>query len=191
MARLAGEVADGVLPQSFVSLRYLREVMVPNIQIGLERAGRTWDDIEFEARGGFQIFGETQADIEKRFEWLRHRIAWYGSTRTYFPVWDVHGRRDLGERLHALSLEQKWDEMDKLVTDDVVEEFAQTSTYDDLPRYVADRADFATRIHIPIPVNTPAQRERFDHIVSEIKKIQPRRGAAAAVAAARQTTANP
>jgi alkanesulfonate monooxygenase SsuD/methylene tetrahydromethanopterin reductase-like flavin-dependent oxidoreductase (luciferase family) len=48
MLQLAGEIADGVLGY-LATPTYLREVVLPNIAIGLERAGRARDDVELAA----------------------------------------------------------------------------------------------------------------------------------------------
>jgi alkanesulfonate monooxygenase SsuD/methylene tetrahydromethanopterin reductase-like flavin-dependent oxidoreductase (luciferase family) len=45
MAQLAGELADGILGY-FYSEAYLRDVVMPNLRIGAERAGRTLDDFD-------------------------------------------------------------------------------------------------------------------------------------------------
>jgi alkanesulfonate monooxygenase SsuD/methylene tetrahydromethanopterin reductase-like flavin-dependent oxidoreductase (luciferase family) len=45
MAQLAGELADGILGY-FYSEAYLRDVIVPNLQIGAERAGRSLDGFD-------------------------------------------------------------------------------------------------------------------------------------------------
>ena len=45
MAQLAGELADGILGY-FYSEAYLRDVIVPNLEIGAERAGRTLDGFD-------------------------------------------------------------------------------------------------------------------------------------------------
>jgi alkanesulfonate monooxygenase SsuD/methylene tetrahydromethanopterin reductase-like flavin-dependent oxidoreductase (luciferase family) len=45
MAQLAGELADGILGY-FYSETYLRDVVMPNVRIGAERAGRSLDDFD-------------------------------------------------------------------------------------------------------------------------------------------------
>ena len=45
MCRLAGELADGVIGYCY-SVPYLRDVVLPNLAIGAERAGRTLDDFD-------------------------------------------------------------------------------------------------------------------------------------------------
>ena len=95
MARVAGDVADGVMPHGFMTDRYMRDVVLPNIAIGLKRSGRTWSDIEISG-GGFTVFGETESEIEQGLERLRQPISFYGSTRSYHEVFEVHELKGLG-----------------------------------------------------------------------------------------------
>ena len=64
MSRAAGEVADIVMPHGFMTDKYMREVLLPNVAIGLKRGGRTWSDVEVTG-GGFTVFGETESEIEQ------------------------------------------------------------------------------------------------------------------------------
>ena len=171
MSRVAGQVADGVLPHGFMTDKYMREVLLPNVKIGLERAGRTWKDVEISG-GGMTVFGETDSEIEQGLDRLRQPISFYGSTRSYHEVFDVHGWRDLGERLHALSLEGKWDEMRRIIPEEVLRGFAQTSTYDKLPDFIREHREYASRIGFGVPGRDPAQRERAQHLLKEMQKIE-------------------
>jgi alkanesulfonate monooxygenase SsuD/methylene tetrahydromethanopterin reductase-like flavin-dependent oxidoreductase (luciferase family) len=45
MIQLAGELADGMLGY-FHSVEYVRDVVMPNLRIGAERAGRSVDDVD-------------------------------------------------------------------------------------------------------------------------------------------------
>lgn len=63
MARVAGEVADGV-PYVRVTDKYMREVLLPNVKIGLERARRNWNDVEI-SECGFTVLGENEQAIEQ------------------------------------------------------------------------------------------------------------------------------
>jgi alkanesulfonate monooxygenase SsuD/methylene tetrahydromethanopterin reductase-like flavin-dependent oxidoreductase (luciferase family) len=85
MARVAGEVADVVMPHGFMTDKYMRDVVLPNVAIGVKPSGRTWKDIEI-AGGGFTVFGETESDIEQGLNRLRQPISFYGSTRSYHEV---------------------------------------------------------------------------------------------------------
>ena len=171
MARVAGTVADGVMPHGFMTDKYMREVVLPNVAIGLKRSGRTWQDIEISG-GGFTVFGETESDIEQGLQALRQPISFYGSTRSYHEVFEVHGLKDLGVQLHEMSLQGRWDEMKKAIPEDVLRVFAQTSTYDKLPAFIREHREYASRVGLAMPSKTPEQRERLKHVLSEVQKIQ-------------------
>jgi probable F420-dependent oxidoreductase len=171
MARVAGEVADVVMPHGFMTDKYMREVLLPNVAIGMKRAGKKWSDIEITG-GGFTVFGETESEIEQGLERLRQPISFYGSTRSYHEVFEVHNLKDLGMQLHSMSLQGKWGEMQKVIPEDVLRTFAQTSTYDKLPQFLAEHREYATQVGLPVPVSTPEQRERAKHILAEVKKAK-------------------
>ena len=74
--------------------------------------------------------------------------------------------------LHSLSLAGKWDEMRRVIPEDVLRGFAQTSTYDNLPNFIRENREYASRVGFGMPVNTPEQRERFAHILGEVQKVE-------------------
>ena len=171
MARVAGEVADGILPHGFMTDKYMRDVVLPNIAVGLKRSGRTWTDIEISG-GGFTVFGETESEIEQGLEKLRQPISFYGSTRSYHEVFEVHGLKSLGMQLHEMSLQGKWAEMQQIIPEDVLRTFAQTSTFDKLPEFVNEHREYATRIGVVMPAGTPAERERLAHVLGTVQKVE-------------------
>ena len=171
MSRVAGQVADGVLPHGFMTDKYMRQVVLPNVKIGLERSGRTWSDIELSG-GGFTVFGENDSEIEQRLQRLRQPISFYGSTRSYHGVFDIHGWRELGEKLHEMSLKGQWQEMQKVIPEEVLIEFAQTSTYEKLPEFVREHREYASRIGFGMPSRTPEERERSQQIMKEIQALE-------------------
>ncbi len=171
MARVAGEVADGILPHGFMTDKYMRDVVLPNIAIGLKRSNRTWSDIEISG-GGFTVFAETEAEIEQGLERLRQPISFYGSTRSYHEVFEVHGLKSLGMQLHEMSLQGKWAEMQKVIPEDVLRVFAQTSTYDKLPGFIQEHREYASRIGVAMPANTPGERERLAHVLKEVGAVK-------------------
>jgi probable F420-dependent oxidoreductase len=133
MLRLAGRVCDGVRLHGFCTRRYLQDVAIPNLERGLREqgGGRSRESFEI-CGGGFVATGKDDAAVAKAVEGIRYRIAFYGSTRTYLPVFEVHGWQDLGAELHRLSREGRWAEMAARVPDDVVREFTAVARYDEL-----------------------------------------------------------
>jgi hypothetical protein len=70
---------------------------------------------------------------------VRERVAFYGSTPAYWPVFALHGLEDLGHKLHAMTREGKWSEMATEVPDDVVHLFAAIGVYDQIVAAITER----------------------------------------------------
>lgn len=136
--RLAGEVADGVRLHGFCTRQYLQDVILPRLQEGMARTGRTRAHFEITG-GGFVATGPDAAATAKMFEAVRGRVAFYGSTPGYWPVLDLHGLGDLGRELNAMSKAGKWNEMAARVPDDVVHLFAAVGTHDEIAQRIAER----------------------------------------------------
>jgi alkanesulfonate monooxygenase SsuD/methylene tetrahydromethanopterin reductase-like flavin-dependent oxidoreductase (luciferase family) len=113
----------GMNVHPFNSVRYLRELVLPSVGAGLARAGRTRADVSL-AAPVFVITGRSADERREAREAVRRRIAFYGSTRTYQPVLDVHGWGDLSPRLHEASMRGDWSGMASLVTDEMLAVYA-------------------------------------------------------------------
>ncbi|MFC6088073.1 TIGR03617 family F420-dependent LLM class oxidoreductase [Saccharothrix lopnurensis] len=120
MTEVAGEVADGFLCHSFTTERYLREVTLPALARGRARSG---------GLPPVEVLGPSLiAHDDRSVARLRRQIAFYGSTPAYRGVLDLHGWGGLHEELHQLSLDGRWEEMNGLVTDEVLHAFAVVGT---------------------------------------------------------------
>ncbi|MBV9996667.1 MAG: TIGR03617 family F420-dependent LLM class oxidoreductase [Caulobacteraceae bacterium] len=127
MTKVAAEVADGVLCHSFTTPKYMHEVTIPQIEQTLAAGGRDRKKFDIVAQL-FTVVGDTDEEIAKGLQFIRGQISFYGSTPAYKGVLERHGWHDLQPQLHALSRQGKWDEMAKLLTDEVVETFAVIGT---------------------------------------------------------------
>lgn len=145
MAEAAGFCADGLRPHGFMTEKFLRENLLPAVEKGAKRAGRSMADIEISV-GGFNAFGETDSEVEQAIDALRRPISFYGSTRTYHGVFRAHGMESLGMQLYELSTRGEWDKMRDAVTFEHALEMANASTYDDLPKFAREHYDYANRI---------------------------------------------
>ncbi len=171
MAGVAGEVADVVMPHGgIMSDKYMRTTLLPSIRTGLIRSGRSWTDVEIGATG-YLILGDTDSEIEQRVEEMRRPLSFYGSTRTYHKVLDLHGLTDLGQKLHVLSRQGRWEEMRETVKPDDVLELAQTCTYDALPDFLRNHREYASRISFSMPRETPEQEERFQDLLGRVQAV--------------------
>jgi probable F420-dependent oxidoreductase len=127
MYRLAGEVADGIHVHVFHTARYLREVALP--ALGSRRSELTL------ASGIFVVLGGAADEV-------RMQIAFYGSTPTYRPVFEVHGWEGLQEKLHGLMARGDFAAMATAIDDDVLAEFAVLAdSWDDAARQIRARYD--------------------------------------------------
>jgi len=131
MLKVAAEECDGVKLHGFCTRKYLTDEVMPRIAAGLAKAGRTRGQYEISG-GGFLATGPNDEAVARGFEWVRQRVAFYGSTPAYYPVLAGHGLEDLGHKLNALTRQGKWSEMAKEVPDDVAHLFAAVGRHDQI-----------------------------------------------------------
>jgi probable F420-dependent oxidoreductase len=131
MLRVAAEECDGVKLHGFCTHKYLTGEIMPRIEAGLAKAGRKRVQYEISG-GGFLATGPDDEAVARRFEWVRQRVAFYGSTPAYYPVLAVHGLEDLGHKLNALTRQGRWSEMASEVPDDVAHLFAAVGRHDQI-----------------------------------------------------------
>lgn len=172
MARLGGERADVIMPHGgIMSDKYMREVMLPAIREGLVRTGRDWSDIEV-AASGYLVLYDDEKEIEEKMLGMRQALSFYGSTRTYHGVLELHGLEELGQRLHALSVQGRWSNMRDAVPLEAIAELAQTCKYDDLPEFVMANREYASRMGVAVPSGTPEDRERADDLRRRVRELE-------------------
>jgi len=138
MTEVAGEVADGLLVHSFTTERYLREVTLPALALGAERAGRGPRSVEVGVPA-FVVTGRDEEEMAAAGAEVRRQIAFYASTPAYRPVLDLHGWGDLHPEAHRLSRQGAWEEMGRLVDDEMLNTFAVVGPLEDVPRLVEER----------------------------------------------------
>ncbi|MDH3625667.1 MAG: TIGR03617 family F420-dependent LLM class oxidoreductase [Myxococcales bacterium] len=138
MIESAASIADGLRLHGFCTKKYLQEVVMPAIDRGLEASGRSRSEIDI-CGGGFIMTGPDEEAVAKNREWVRYRVAFYGSTRTYEPVMALHGWNDLAAKLHQMSKTGQWKKMAAEVPDEVLDEFGVYTTYDGLPKAIEAR----------------------------------------------------
>jgi probable F420-dependent oxidoreductase len=146
MARMAGEVANGIHVHPFHSVRYLREVILPALHEGATAAGRDPADVAITCPVMASV-GDTPAELVKARDELRLRVAFYGSTRTYHGVFDLHGWEGTADRLHELQRAGDLSAMAATITDEMLDVYTVTATWDDLVAVLVERyAGIADRL---------------------------------------------
>jgi probable F420-dependent oxidoreductase len=140
MLRMCGEVADGLHVHPLHTQKYLADVIRPNIAEGARRAGRDATAIQL-ACPVFTIVGDTDEEQDRWRQEARIQMAFYGSTRSYRHVFEIHGWDDVPDRLHELQRNGDVPGMAALMTDEMVDEFTITATWDGLAEAIRARYD--------------------------------------------------
>jgi len=161
VCRLAGELCDGFLVHPFHSIKYLQEVVFPNVAQGAEKTGRARNDVTMSTTA-FVVTGRTRDELERNKGPVRQQIAFYASTRTYIGVLEAHGWGETCIRLNEKAAQGDWAGMASLVTDEMLDVYAVQGLVDDIPdlikkKYtgVMDRLGFYT---LPGVLGDEAQR---------------------------------
>lgn len=169
MLRMAGRIADGVRLHGFCTRKYIENVCMPKVEEGMARSGRARENLEVSG-GGFIATGGDEAAVAEKLDWVRYRVGFYGSTRTYLPVFEQHGLEELGLKLHRLSVEGKWDQLAAQVSDDVVRLFAAVGDYDELPAAAEARyGGVVDTLRLDLPDDIDPDRHR--ELVAKLKTI--------------------
>ena len=154
MMKVAAEECDGVMLHAFCTRKYLDEVILPKLQQSLNAKGKARTDFEISG-GGFVVTGKDDEAVNKMFEWVRMRVGFYGSTPSYWPVFEAHGWQDLGQKLNDMSKKGQWQDMTREISDDVVREFCAVGRFDEIEKEISRR--FAGPIDvISMPSDTPS-----------------------------------
>src|SRR5262249_44205493 len=77
MTKVAAEECDGIKLHGFCTHKYLTDEIMPRIEAGLAKAGRTRAQYEISG-GGFLAAGPDDEAGARRFEWVRQRGGVYG-----------------------------------------------------------------------------------------------------------------
>ncbi len=154
LARLAGEVANGFHAHPLNSRRYLQEVIIPAIRQGIERSGRTRDDVTLSVTA-FVVTSDEERAV------TRQQISFYASTPSYRRVFATHGWDEIAEHLSRLASKGRWGEMPDLITDEILATFAVVAAPEDLPAALRERYhSIADRLNLYIPF-IPGERDAF------------------------------
>jgi probable F420-dependent oxidoreductase len=90
MCRMAGDVANGLIGHPMCPPRWVDEVMLPNVETGLQRSGRQRSEIDFLPT----VCCAIDDDESRALDAARRTVAFYATVRTYKPLWEMHGFAD-------------------------------------------------------------------------------------------------
>jgi probable F420-dependent oxidoreductase len=170
MTEVAGEVADGFFGHPFNSRESLQSVILPAIERGLAKSGRTRDQLKM-------IFATltVTADEEEEFERVklaaRKQLAFYGSTPAYRRTLDQHGWGDLHVELNRMSKQNRWDEMTDLIDEEVLETIAVVGPRKEIARKLERRFEGIAGASdgVSLTHNRAPDPEHWADVVSDLK----------------------
>ena len=172
MLKTAARVADSVRLHGFATRAYLEQVVRPLLEEALAASGKSFAQFEVTG-GGFVATGPDEAAVHEAAEKLRYRVAFYGSTPAYRPVFDLHGLGELGARLTELSKQGAWDRMAAQVSDEVLDLFIARAPYEGIAEAIERRfGGVVDSVSIDFAPGTPAATRRS--VVAAIQRIPSR-----------------
>lgn len=153
MTAVAGEVADGMLLHGFTTEKYVREVTLPALRRGRQRAEGAQREFAIAALP-IVVTGGNDVDLAAARSSVCAQIAFYGSTPAYHGVLEVHGWKGLGEKLHTMSRQGQWQEMAEAIDDDVLNAFAVVAPPEQVAAKLIERyGDIVARMVLYLPYN--------------------------------------
>lgn len=169
MCAVAGEVADGVRLHPVCNTRYIDEIVLPALALGASRTDRKPSPIEICMKPLIGTAGD-EAALAIVTETVRARVAFYLSTPSYRPTFELLGWGEVAHRASLLSREQKWDDLPRLVSDEMLHTVATVATYDRIAEALVERyAARVDRIEFSIPVRNNEDREVLRAILTDIR----------------------
>ena len=169
MAQLAGELCDGLRLHPIATFDFTEKCVLPAVAKGAEKAGRKLHDIEL-VGAPFLCLAKDEGGLRAAMEDQKQHIAFYASTPPYHSVLEHHGWMDTARELHQMTREGKWSELHKCISDDMLEEWAIISTWDDFASKCRERCDgiFDT-VLLDLP---PEPRADEDFVQSTVAALQ-------------------
>jgi probable F420-dependent oxidoreductase len=138
MIGVAGEVADGLVVHPFNTRRSMQELVLPALDTGLRRAGRSRADVEVLWVVNVVTWHD-DASREEAMLSIRGQFGFYGSTPAYRPTLALHGYEDLQPELNQLSKQGRWLEMAQLFPEELLGELAVIAPREELAERIAAR----------------------------------------------------
>jgi probable F420-dependent oxidoreductase len=164
-------VANGLRVHGFNTAEYLRDIIWPTVLDAAEQAGRSLDDFEM-IGGGFIASGPDEESVMAAREQMRKRVAFYGSTRAYEPIFAHHGWPDLAPALRRLIAQQRWGDLHTLISDDVLDRFCIAGTYDTIAERVRERLGGLTdRVSLGLPENAREVGDALGRAIEGLKAV--------------------
>lgn len=167
MTEVAGEVGDGFLVHPFHTPRFVASELLPALERGRQKSARSRESFSVSCQY-IVASGLDAKELAANLALARGQVAFYASTPAYRPVLDSHGWGDLQPRLNALSKEGKWQEMSKLLSDELVAEIVISGMPEEVGERIRERsAGWCDRVSPVVYSGGTQLRERLVRAIKE------------------------
>ncbi len=168
MTAMAGEVGDALATHpTNVAPRFIRERILPNLERGAARGGRSRSDVELRINCLSATGIDQRATRESR-EKLRATMATLFSTPSYWPILELYGWQDRGLHLNRLVREGRWQDMPPVITDEMLEVLLPAAPYAEIADVLRERyADLADNVSLALP-DDPALDPEVARVVARL-----------------------
>jgi probable F420-dependent oxidoreductase len=169
MCSVAGEVADGIRPHPVCTPSYIEQIMLPAVRAGAKKSGRSLENFRV-CMKPLVASARTEEELQPKVRDARARIAFYASTPGYVKAFEHLGLGDLARDAAIYSKEQRWEELPKMISDDVLDQFAVIGTYDVIGKKLMERfGKVVTDTEFSIAVRDEQDRETLKKLASDIQ----------------------
>lgn len=171
MVEVAGEVADGFIAHPFATAQSLRTHVMPALERGLARAGRTRADITVIC-ATIVVTAEREEELAQVRRAVKKQLAFYGSTPAYRSTLDSHGLGDLHPELNRLSKAGQWDAMTDLIDDALLDAVAIVRPRREVAAAIVERlGDLADGVSLTN--NRAPDPTHWADVVADLKAMRP------------------
>ena len=169
MTRMVGRIADGMITHpTNTPPEYIRDVCLPRLQQGFDKAQRSGDDFRL-LLGPLTATGADEATVAREWEKQRQLLGFLYSTPAYWPSLELFGWQEKGQQLLDMTRSGSWEEMPKIVTDEMLEKFVPRGTYTEIAAIYRQRfAGLSRRVTFPMPKD-PAQDAAAAEAIAALK----------------------
>ena len=122
MIRLSAEISDGYIGHVVCSYDYIKEVVIPSINIGLDKRQNNYFTISS------IITCAISDDVEQARMDVKGTIAFYALVKTYRPPFELHGFLDHANKIRECYFNKDVEGMKNNVTEEMVDTFAIVGT---------------------------------------------------------------
>ncbi len=169
MTRMVGRVADGMITHpTNTPPRYIREVCIPRLQDGFDKAGRASTDFTL-VLGPLTATGSDEDAVARAWEKQRQLLGFLYSTPAYWPSLELFGWQDRGQALLDMTRTGQWAKMAGIIDDEMLDQFVPRGTYDTIASVFRERfAGLARRTTFPLP-DDPAEDARVADVIRDLQ----------------------